>query len=232
MARCASCLVRLSDSYIINILRRYQVFFVCGDSHRRKITSETTFLVRFDQVCLLSDQVASLERSNWYLRFAPGDYSLRDGSIWNYHLGLGENRFASGPIRFQDSLIINMSGRSQFMFFLSHVLINLFLLSDLVGRGPFSTTCWYGELHTRQLSASDDFELLCIKCKIHTTWLVTCFVRRSCCIKKNQNQKCTFITSRVKFWFLPNLQRQWILWISNNFLSTVKWKLNGEDCLW
>ena len=52
-----------------------------------------------------------LEGISWYFRYLAWTLSLKEGNIWDYHFWLGDARFVSCPIRFQDSLIINISGR-------------------------------------------------------------------------------------------------------------------------
>ena len=102
---------------LINILD----FFL----HQGKIELGTTFLVGFGQfhvACLIQSDCrvlwssTPLERINWY-------FSFLQGSFKGHHLWLGVARCVSCPIKLHESLIINISERSQSISIFFHLAL-------------------------------------------------------------------------------------------------------------
>ena len=126
-----------------------------GVSHQGNVTSKTSSfgwvwpgmpLVQTD--CWILWSTISVERISWYLGWFSWRYSLREGSMWVHHLWLVEARLASSPIKIQDSLIVNISRRNQFIRLSDHchfIFLFIYSLASFMelSWGPFSYDLFY-----------------------------------------------------------------------------------------
>ena len=90
--------------------------------------------------CSILWYTKSLKGIDWYFRFNVRSYTLNAGSMCEYHFCVSEARCTPGPVRFQYSLIINVSWKESFdsyvwplSFCLFFPFIFLHLLSILLG---------------------------------------------------------------------------------------------------
>ena len=84
-----------------------------------------------NQIVRFFDKQNLWKESIVILDLTTQSYTLNEGSMQEYHFHLGKVRCVSGPIRFQDLLIISITGKNQLCLAIANLAFVLFIFLSL-----------------------------------------------------------------------------------------------------